>query len=268
MTAFQKVIKYLAMAFAIFLTVSIIGGILSAIGLFGGLFGGDSVLEDAKVYTVSDSITELDIRINAADFSIRQAETFSVESNLKHLTVKENDGVLTVEETKRFGITYTDAMLVLYVPEGTVFEKVDITTGAGVVSVDTLSADSLMLEFGAGEVKIDSLTANKNAEIKGGAGKITITGTSLRDLDLEMGVGQLDLTAAVLGNSDFDLGIGESNITLIGSKEDYTVDAEKGIGNITADGESVSGSTDIGNGENSIAISGGIGAINLVFAEK
>ena len=39
MTTFQKIIKYLAMAFAIFLTVSIIGGIVSAIAGVGYFFG-------------------------------------------------------------------------------------------------------------------------------------------------------------------------------------------------------------------------------------
>jgi len=42
MTTLQKVIKYLAIAFAIFLTVTIIGGILSVVGLFGGLFAWDT----------------------------------------------------------------------------------------------------------------------------------------------------------------------------------------------------------------------------------
>ena len=41
MTTAQKVIKYLAIAFAIFLTVSIIGGILSAVGFLGGLLSDD-----------------------------------------------------------------------------------------------------------------------------------------------------------------------------------------------------------------------------------
>lgn len=268
MTTFQKVIKYLAMAFAIFLTVSIIGGILGAVGLFGGLFDGDAVLEDAKTYTVSDNITELDIRINAANFTIKQADAFSIESNLKHLTVKENDGVLTIEENKRFGVTYTDAALILYIPAETVFEKADITTGAGRLTVDALSAGSLKLELGAGEVNIGTLTATNKADIDGGAGKITISGGTLHNLDLDMGVGQLNLTSVVLGNSDFDLGIGESNITLIGSKDDYAIDAEKGIGNITVDGETVSNFNGSGNGENNIDISGGIGAINLVFMEE
>lgn len=268
MRTFQKVIKYLAMAFAIFLIVSIIGGALGAVGLFGGLFDSDNVSEDVKTYAVSGNITELDIRINTADFSIKQADVFSVESNLKHLTVKEKGGVLTIAETEKFSFHYNHAMLVLYIPEGTMFEKAEITTGAGKVSVDTLSADSLKLELGAGEVKIDSLTANKKADIDGGTGKITIAGGSLHNLDLDMGVGQLNLTSAVLGNSDFDLGVGESNITLIGNQDDYTIHAEKGIGNITVDGKTVSEYNGIGSGPNNIDISGGIGAIHLAFVEE
>ena len=61
MTTFQKVIKYLAMAFALFLIVSIIGGILSMFGLFGGFFGGDAVTEDIKTYEVSSDIQSLEV---------------------------------------------------------------------------------------------------------------------------------------------------------------------------------------------------------------
>lgn len=268
MTTFQKVIRYLAMALAIFLTVSIIGGILGAVGLFGGLFDDDAVLDDAKTYTVSGSITKLEVIINAADFTIKQAEAFSVESNLKHLTVKEENGVLKIKENKRFGITYNDAMLILCIPTNAVFETVDITTGAGRLTADALFTDSLKLELGAGEVNIASLNAANDADINGGAGKITISGGSLRNLNVDMGVGQLNLTSAVRGNSVFDLGIGETNVTLIGSKEDYKINAEKGIGNITIDGKSVSDFNDIDNGDNNIEVSGGIGTINLEFKEE
>ena len=106
MTNFQKTVKYIAMAFAIFLTVSIIGGILSMFGLFGGFFGGDAVTEDIKAYSVSSEIQSLEVKINAADFTIKQGESFSVESNLKHLTVEDKNGVLTVKETKKFAHSY------------------------------------------------------------------------------------------------------------------------------------------------------------------
>ena len=78
----------------------------------------------------------------------------------------------------------------------------------------------------------------------------------------------LNLTSALTGESDFDLGIGESNITVIGNKDDYKFDIEKGIGNITVDGEGVSNIKRQGNGNNSIEVNGGIGAINLKFKES
>lgn len=268
MTTFQKAVKYLAMAFAIFLTVSIIGGILSMFGLFGGFFGGDAVTEDIKTYTVSSDIKSLEIKINAADFTIKQGDSFSVESNLKYLTVEDKNGVLTIRDTKKFIRTYTGAVLTLYIPADTVFDKANITTGAGRLTVDNLSADTMNFELGAGEVAIDTLVASSDIDINGGAGKITISGGALHNLDLDMGAGQLNLTSALTGESDFDLGVGESNITVIGNKNDYKLDIEKGLGNITVDGTSVSNIKGQGNGNNDIEISGGIGAINLKFGKS
>lgn len=268
MTTFQKAVKYLAMAFAIFLTVSIIGGILSMFGLFGGFFGGDAVTDDIKTYTVSSDIKSLEVKINAADFTIKQGDSFSVESNLKYLTVEDKNGVLTIRDTKKFIRTYTGAVLTLYIPADTVFDKANITTGAGRLTVDNLSADTMNFELGAGEVAIDTLVASSDIDINGGAGKITISGGALHNLDLDMGAGQLNLTSALTGESDFDLGVGESNITVIGNKNDYKLDIEKGLGNITVDGTSVSNIKGQGNGNNDIEISGGIGAINLKFGKS
>lgn len=265
MTTLQKVIKYLAIAFAIFLTVSIVGGVLSAVGLFGGLFSSDAVLEDVKIYSVASEIHNLNIEINAADLFVKEGEAFAVESNLKHLKVEEKGGRLTVEETKRFGGTYNGAVLTVYIPAGTVLESVNLTTGAGRLTIDSLSSGTLDFELGAGEVSIASLIATKSVDIEGGAGRITIADGALKDLELEMGVGQLNLTSALTGNCKLDLGVGESNLTLIGNKDDYRLDLEKGIGNITVDGTSVTDYSSSGNGTNAVEINGGIGAINVKF---
>ena len=55
-----------------------------------------------------------------------------------------------------------------------------------------------------------------------------------------MGLGQLNLTSALTGDCNLDSGVGEMNVTLLGSKDDYELDIEKGIGNITVDGKNVS----------------------------
>ena len=268
MTNFQKTVKYIAMVFAIFLTVCIIGGILSMFGLFGGFFGSDAVTEDIKTYSVSSEIQSLEVKINAADFTIKQGESFSVESNLKHLTVEDKNGVLTIKETKKFGSTYTGAVLTLYVPVDTVFEKADITTGAGRFTVDSLSAATIGFELGAGDVTISKLIAEKSADIQGGAGRITISDGAIKNLDFEMGMGQMNLTAALTGDCSLDSGVGEMNVTLLGNKDDYKLDLEKGIGSISVDGDNISNDREIGNGINEVEIHGGVGAINVKFKES
>lgn len=264
MTAFQRVMKYVAMGFAILLAVGIIGGVL---GLFG-FFGGDAVTKDLKVYSVPSGIHSIEVEINAADFKIAQGERFFVESNLKYLTVKAQNGALKIEETKKFGVTYADAVLTLYVPASVELKKVEITTGAGRLTADRLSAAAIELELGAGEVRIDTLVATTCINIEGGAGKFTVSDGALRNLDLEMGVGQLNLTCALTGDSDLDLGVGESNITVLGNRDDYRLNIEKGIGNIALDGKSVSNIKENGKGKNSIEVNGGVGAINLKFKES
>ena len=274
MTTLQKVIKYLALAFAIFLTVSIVGGILSAVGLLGSLFSDDDaewgdVIGETKNYTVSSEISDLNIQINAADFYIKEGKSFSVESNLKNLEVDEKNGCLTLKDLTKIKLNgsnaYENAVLTIYVPVGTVFDNVNIKTGAGRFTVDSLSAATIGFELGAGDVTISKLIAEKSANIEGGAGRITISDGAIKNLDLEMGLGQLNLTSALTGDCNLDSGVGEMNVTLLGSKDDYELDIEKGIGNITVDGKNVTDFGSSGNGANEVDIHGGVGAINVRF---
>ena len=275
MTDVQRLIKYLAIAFAVVLTVAIIGGILSAVGVLGGIFLGGGEETDAtgdmKTYAVGSRISELQIHINAADLSIKEGTAFSVESNLKHLTVEEKNGCLILKDLTTIKLNgsnaYKDAVLTVYVPAGTVFERINLKTGAGRVTAGELLAETVDLELGAGDALIDTLVATKSADIEGGAGRIAISGGALHNLELDMGVGQLNLTSALTGECQLELGIGESNITLIGSREAYELNIEKGIGEIRVDGKVVSDYGSSGNGTAEVKIQGGIGAIYVEFKE-
>ena len=225
------------------------------------------VLSDSRTYEITSDIHSLDIQINAADFKIEHGYEFSVESNLKYLSVSEKDGVLTIIDEAKSSSNYSNPVLTLYVPNGIVFDDVDITTGAAKLTADALSASLLELKLGAGDVRFESLNASSNANIKGGAGQITIASGTLNDLTLEMGVGELNLTAAVLGDSNLKFGVGESNLTLIGGKDDYKVDVEKGLGSISVDGKDVSDFGSSGNGQSHIHIEGGVGAVHIIFQE-
>lgn len=226
------------------------------------------ILGAPKTYEIADAVHSLDIRISAADLVIGQGANFSVESNLKNLTVTVRNGVLTVADEPLQGVAYADAMLTLYVPEGTVFESASVVTGAAKLTVDTLSADSVTLKLGAGKAEFGCLNAQENADIEGGAGEIVIRSGTVKDLSLDLGVGKLDMTAALLGQSRLHFGVGESRLTLTGSKEDYAFEIKKGIGSITFDAQAVGDSFAFGNGSRHINVEGGVGTVEIIFEGK
>lgn len=265
MTELQKGIKYAAMAFAILLAVSIIGSIVATVASLAGVFSGDGVADEVTTYSVSGNVESLEIDIRAAELTIREGETFRVESNLKHLKVKEEDGCLKITEKSSGGINYYGAVLTVYLPKGAVLEEAYLSTGAGQLTVERLAAEKLSLDLGAGEVVIRELVAAESCEINGGAGAVTVKNGSLHDLSMDMGVGQLTMTASLTGVSDLDMGVGETELTLLGGKESYRVKINKGVGSAEVDGKSASDGETFGNGENRVTIDGGVGSIEVEF---
>lgn len=271
MTSFQKVIKYIAIALAIFLIVSIISGIILGLSSISFLFSGKDteLMGEMKVYQIDGDFSSLSVDLSGAKLKIQTADKFSVESTHKYISVKSDNGKLTISETKRFfaalpkGIT-----VILSVPKDYVFDNAMIDTGAGKVEIDVLSCNALELSLGAGKAEIKNLTANSRADIDGGAGELNIDGGKLCNLKLDMGVGKLTLKSRIEGKSDLDYGVGETNLILLGSKTDYKIELDKGIGEARLDGESMRDDSVYGSGENFIEIDGGVGSLSIEFTEN
>lgn len=270
MTQAQKVIKYLAMAFAILLCVTIIGGIVAGISGVMYLFSDHSkVTGDMKQYPIAGEVSSLSVDLGAAELRIQTAGEFSVESNYEDISVRCENGKLRIQEkTKLFSIHPDGIMVIVNVPRDFVFREAEIDTGAGRVRIDTLSAETLELSLGAGETIIENLMVSSRANIDGGAGVLRIRGGVLHNLDLEMGVGELTLKCRMEGKSSLDMGVGEANLTLIGSLEDYRIELDKGIGQAKLQGSSMKDDGVYGTGRNEIEIDGGVGAIHIDFSQE
>ena len=279
MTTAQRIIKYLAIAFAIFLIINIISGILWAIFGVSFIFGlhtweNDTIREHSVItnYEYSDvdtlnrEIETLNIDLNFSNLIIKKGEAFKVEGDNNNIKCRQNDITLYIEEINHHWFQKNNGgELIIYIPEDLEFDKVKISTGAGKIDIERLKAKRLSLEIGAGETNIKELEVKDKAEIDGGAGKVTILSGIINDLDLDMGVGKVELNAKLTGITDIDAGIGELDININAPREDYKIRASKGIGAITIDREGISNDTIYGNGENYIKIDGGIGSIKIKF---
>ncbi|MBQ7295238.1 MAG: DUF4097 family beta strand repeat protein [Clostridia bacterium] len=275
MTSFQKVIKYCATAFAIFLIVTIIGGAVTALLAISGVHSLKTEIKENKAefselkeYTLkSDEIDKLDIDVGAVDIIIEKGNSFTVKYSGINFDIDEEKNKLEIENDSDsiFGFDAVGKLLIT-VPDKMSFEKVSLCAGAGDIYIESLNCGSLDLDLGAGEVEIDYLRVKRDANIDGGAGELTISDGTINNPDISLGVGQTSITALLKGKSTVEAGVGELSLTLKGDKASYAVSAETGIGDFRVDGERVSDGDVIGSGESLVEIEGGIGLVRVEFA--
>lgn len=264
MTQVQKIIKYIALAFAFFLIFSIVAGIMNIILSFTSIFKTDTMMEKLKELKITESAAVLDIDVSSANIIIKNSDTLKAETNNKYISLEQKDNKLFIKEKKHnwFG-KRNSSDLVIYVPSDFTFDGVSIETGAGMVDIDTISSNNLDLDLGAGKVEIDNLYVTEETLIDGGAGQISISNGELHNVKIDMGVGELSLTSKLTGSSEIDAGVGKVDLNLIGN--DYQIKIEKGIAQATINGEKVKDNTYYGNGNNQVNIDGGIGSISVNF---
>ena len=271
MTSAQKVIKYLAIAFASSLVVAIITGILSLLYILTGILG---LSENNEVSSREMDITTfentefdtLDIEVAYTNLTIKKSDSLKMETTNNNIKLNQENKELQIKEKSHRVFSADESQeLILYIPEGLEFEKVKISAGAGKINIENLKTERLVFELGAGETEIKSLNVTDDCKIEGGAGKLSIESGEINDLKLDMGVGEINLNTILTGKNEINAGVGNLNIHLQDSKENYAIQIEKGIGNVKIDEKDFSNSEIYGNGPNFIDVNGGIGNIEIDF---
>lgn len=273
MTQTQKVVKYLAFALAALIIFGIVAGIYNGVAAIVSIFEGDgeSIGEMHSLDLESEELPDtLYIDIAAAKLTVKIGDSLKVETNNKKIYCTLRSGTLKIEEKSKgsFSAINTDlykSELILTLPKDLVLKKAEINSGAGRIHIEDLNAKDISLDLGAGEVVIDSITAENEAEISGGAGRIEIKDATFGEIDVDHGVGELIMTAKVISGGSVDCGVGQITLKLLGGKDNYYIDVEKGIGSIKIDGANAENDSTHGSGSSRIEINGGVGAVDIVF---
>ena len=268
MSKFHKIVKYFAVGFATLIIGSIISLVMYIVVVLGNVFSDEkgtfNNLEKLEISGANYAV--LDVELESSNVIIKEGSSFKIESNDKYIRAKENNNKLIIEEKKHNWFTDKEVSdLIIYVPFTHVFSRVSIESGAGKVSIESLSTNELDLDLGAGKVSISNLNVLEKTEIDGGAGEIVLKDSKINNLKLDMGVGNLKIQAKILGSSKINSGIGKLDVVLLGNLSDYRIKANKGIGKFNVSGVNASDDTYYGSGSNFIDIDGGIGEITVDF---
>lgn len=264
MTGVQKVIKYLALAFAFFLIFTIGVTIFSTLVGVSTIFSHNDVSGKTTAISLDSNIKELDIDVATASIEIKEDSKFYVEVNNEYIKTTRSGKTFKIRQKRRLFKFNKTPSVVVYIPSDYLMEKFSISSGAGKVKISNLKTEELELELGAGKVTIDNLTVLDKTVIDGGAGEMVINGIEINNLDLDMGVGNLALNSKLLGTTKIDAGIGNLKLELP-SRNDYKIDIDSGIGNCQIDGQKINHDTIYGAGQNYIKLDGGVGNITINF---
>ena len=266
----QRIVKYLSLALAFFLIISIISGITNGVLVIFNIFSNESyVLEDMRELDIIGEVNTLEIEVETVKVIFKEGDEFLVETNNNDIKTEYSAQKLKIVEDKDykwFGNVKTSD-LVVYLPTDLRFKEVIIKTGVGGLDIEKLCAQKLDLDLGVGKVRIEELEVTEEVEIEGGLGEVVIEQGILRNLDLDMGIGKLDITSKVIGDSSIKAGIGEIVLNLLGNLSDYRIVVDKGIGNIVIDDKEISDDTSWGKGSNKIKVNGGMGEIIIATSK-
>lgn len=226
----------------------------------------------------ASGIRNLELTLGAGQFFIREKDTSDDKIGILVQGVGDCDyyadgDTLYVESFKGnhyVGEDLAKNQIVIDIPQGMVFDEVELVCGAGVAEIDYIKANELEVEAGAGEVKVNyAIVTDFSANI--GAGRVEVNGISAQKADLQVGMGECIYHGQKLSELEAECDLGNMEILLEGAEEDYNYEIECSAGNIDLGGRSITGlaaERKINNGApGTIELSCNMGNISVSFQE-
>ena len=263
MTVRQRVIKYCALAFAVFLIVSFA---LGAFELLSSLLEMDVLKKPGSGYlyssVIGENISELDIDISTVALKITQGDKFALHTDNDRIKFYQDGSVLSVKDKEKFSLK-PEGEVIIEVPAEKEFSKVCINAGAGEITVDSLCCSQLITSLGVGDFFAQRLVVTASADIDCAAGEFTVKDGSINNLEMNMALGDVTLDCFLTGEAEIDCGLGDMDMKLHGRADDYSIEVDKGICSARLNSESVKDENKYGNGPNRIEINGAVGDISI-----
>lgn len=266
MTLIQRIIKYLAICFAISIIISVVSGITFAFSSITGIGfddGFDDGFDSVKHYSISGNIDTLDIDLKATSLNIVSGEEFTFDTSSKYIEIYEEGNKLVIKEKNHSLLNNNMLQVVtITVPLGYKLYETSLEVDTGSVKVEKLVTDFFETDFEAGKVTINDLTVNRNAKIETGAGNVTINNSVFNNLSLDGGVSNITIDGIFYGNTKLDLGVGNLNMNIKDDIKDYKFIIDKSVGKVLIDGKVLEDKV-YGNGVNITYIDASAGNIYI-----
>lgn len=264
MTGFQKFIKYAAIAFGIYLSITIV---LVLLGIARGLVGASrndefkDIVEYREEYHTEDitrnyeNIKRLEVNVEETELIIRNGDTFRIEgTNIPDRMEIEQDGDTLKVSDEELPSSFSDENMVvtIYIPEDVKLDNIDLEINYVSADIQKLNTANLKLDIYNNYCEIDEIIAD-NMEFKNEEGNIDIYDAEIGRLLFDSESGVEDVSLDITGNAEINLEYSYTDMNLIGTQEDYQINTKNRSGNIYIDGETITSNAEtLGSGSTKI----------------
>ena len=278
MTGFQKFIKYAAIAFGIYLSITIV---LVLLGIARGFVGASrndefkDIVRDREKYQTEDitrtyeNIKNLEVNVEETELIIRNGDTFRIEgTNIPDRMEIEQDGDTLKVSDEELPSSFSDENMVvtIYIPEDVKLDNIDLEINYVSVDIQKLNTANLELDIYNNYCEIDEIIAD-NMEFKNEEGNIDIYDAEIGRLLFDSESGVEDVSLDITVNAEFNLEYSYTDMNLIG-KEDYQISTRNKSGNIYIDDETITSNAETwGSGNTKINLDNVNADIFITFRE-
>ena len=279
MTGFQKFIKYAAIAFGIYLSITIV---LALLGIARGLVRASKndefkdIVTDREEYKTEDitrnyeNIKNLEVNVEETELIIRNGDTFKIEgTNIPDkMEIEQKGNQLSISD-EELPSSFSDGNMVMtiYIPEDTKLDNIDLEINYVPADIQKLNTANLKLDIYNNYCEIDEIIAD-NMEFKNEKGNIDIYDAEIGRLLFDSESGVEDVSLDITGNAEINLEYSYTDMNLIGTQEDYQINTKNQSGNIYIDGTTItSNSETLGSGNAKINLDNVHADIFISFRE-
>ena len=153
----------------------------------------------------------LEIETGASAVVIQTGDDFRVTGDGVNWSEENDKGTLKVETYRMQAGTLT-----VTVPSDLTLRELEVSVGAGSLSMSGVSCEEGSFSVGAGEIAIDSTTVVREADFEIGMGKLTYGGTLSGKTSIECGVGSVSISVANPGDFGYDVELAGGTVNIGG----------------------------------------------------
>lgn len=246
MTGLQKFIKYAAIAFGIYLSITIVFVILELARGFVGFSKVEdkSLIEHKNGYTVEDiskeynNVKKLEIDLESTKLVIKNGDKLKVEgTNIPEKMEIQQDGeTLKIDDEKTSHNSSGDKIITIYLPENEKLDTINIETKYESIDAEKLNATNLKLDTSSNDCKIDELVSD-NLEIDNEYANIDIYNCEAKVFKFDSESGAENINIKVVESANIEIKYSDTNINFIGKQDDYQINNKNNFGTTYIEGE-------------------------------